>query len=840
MHLVDNLEFELDLASEARAFALQAPLQAFLRGPALRVIDEVFGAASHGGEVWRLDRLELDLGTVSGPDLPGQWEQRLREALQARLPALEAELRPAPQRLRVADSALAALLHQLHHGRLPWHGPALPPGGFGAWAAAVVQAQPQAVAAALRAPGAVLARERALRQWPAPALAALAGALAPALPLADWVTEGLQGLAGAERAAAERALWAAAVQALLRPGGTDLRALRASLRRAWRRPEPAAPPPQLAALAQALQTGQTVGLAPLWRAARRADPAGAAALLRTQLRRPRLRRLLALALPAPALLEGLRSIEPQALALAAPLLQRHAYRSAWRGWLGLQGQALERRLAQAALEAAVAAGDDPVPGRWLEALLQHLAGPAGPQALAAALHRAGPSDAAAAPLQAWLAERAGVDGVAAAWQRARAALAAGELPDPQHDLPLLLARDRPGLRAALRPLARDPHRLRRFAARAAAVPGEAWLRVLAGPDAGFAAALLRHAAPLGLAGEATRRLLFEALLAEPAGLPDRRRWWARFLRGVAAARGRPLPELHPVLAGSALPASLRQALRALVAPPPRPQPAPLERLLQPAGARASVSELAAWQATLDRREPSLAQRLRQALADARVALGLVRRLPELILRRLLQRLRPGQRAPAALPVEGWIALLQGRALPAPPPVPAVDESAPFAVDNAGLVLLAAYVPRWWTLLGLAVDGRFTGPAAAERAVLLLQWLVDGRTEADETTLALPRLLCGLPFARPLPCAIEPEPRELESGQQLLQAVIAHWGALGHTTVAGLRETFLQREGRLQRQGETWRLQVVPRAFDLLLDRLPWSWQTIRLSTMVRVLHVDWR
>ncbi len=54
----------------AQAFALRSPVQAFLRGPALRVIDEVFGALSRGDEVWRCERLELDLGTVSGDDLP--------------------------------------------------------------------------------------------------------------------------------------------------------------------------------------------------------------------------------------------------------------------------------------------------------------------------------------------------------------------------------------------------------------------------------------------------------------------------------------------------------------------------------------------------------------------------------------------------------------------------------------------------------------------------------------------------------------------------------------------------------------------------------------------------
>ena len=82
--------------------------------------------------------------------------------------------------------------------------------------------------------------------------------------------------------------------------------------------------------------------------------------------------------------------------------------------------------------------------------------------------------------------------------------------------------------------------------------------------------------------------------------------------------------------------------------------------------------------------------------------------------------------------------------------------------------------------------------------------------------------------------------------ELLQAVIAHWKAVGHTSVAGLRESFLQREGRLTRDktpaGDPprWRLRVQTRGFDVLLDRLPWSFQTIRLPWMQGALHVEWR
>lgn len=79
---------------------------------------------------------------------------------------------------------------------------------------------------------------------------------------------------------------------------------------------------------------------------------------------------------------------------------------------------------------------------------------------------------------------------------------------------------------------------------------------------------------------------------------------------------------------------------------------------------------------------------------------------------------------------------------------------------------------------------------------------------------------------------------------LLDAVIAHWTALGKTSRAGLRQTFLQREGRLASEygegGKHWRLVLKTGPFDMLLDRLPWSFGTIKLPWMQEVLYVDWR
>jgi hypothetical protein len=165
------------------------------------------------------------------------------------------------------------------------------------------------------------------------------------------------------------------------------------------------------------------------------------------------------------------------------------------------------------------------------------------------------------------------------------------------------------------------------------------------------------------------------------------------------------------------------------------------------------------------------------------------------------------------------------------------------IVNAGLVLLANYAPRLFGMLGLLRDDAFVDEAARHRAVHCLVYLSDGRFDSEEHEWVLNKLLCGVPIDEVVPpAAAMPEALPVLDG--LLAAVITHWQALGHTTPDGLRGTFLRRLGSLVEheayEGEHWRLKLQPGPFDVLLDRLPWGYGTIRLPWMKGAIHVDWR
>jgi hypothetical protein len=162
------------------------------------------------------------------------------------------------------------------------------------------------------------------------------------------------------------------------------------------------------------------------------------------------------------------------------------------------------------------------------------------------------------------------------------------------------------------------------------------------------------------------------------------------------------------------------------------------------------------------------------------------------------------------------------------------------IDNAGLVLLAPYIHRLFDMVGLMAGDKFTDGGAAERGAHLLQFLVNESTSSPEYLLVLNKLLCGIQPGIPLVREIVLSANEKEAATGLLKGVISNWGALGNTSVRGLQETFLQREAHLQLRADAWQVLVEAKAYDVLMDKIPWSFSTIKFPWMQQVMHVKWR
>ena len=163
----------------------------------------------------------------------------------------------------------------------------------------------------------------------------------------------------------------------------------------------------------------------------------------------------------------------------------------------------------------------------------------------------------------------------------------------------------------------------------------------------------------------------------------------------------------------------------------------------------------------------------------------------------------------------------------------------YYISNAGIVLIWPFLETFLKELKLVQNNGFQDKGAAERAVLLLQYLVTGEQEHAEYNLVLNKLLCGLPLNFPVSKNGEFTAKELDEARQLLQAVIKNWPALGKTTVEGLQTAFFQREGRISIGEEEPVLKIKREGYDMLLDKLGWSFNLIRLPWMEETLFVEW-
>ncbi len=163
------------------------------------------------------------------------------------------------------------------------------------------------------------------------------------------------------------------------------------------------------------------------------------------------------------------------------------------------------------------------------------------------------------------------------------------------------------------------------------------------------------------------------------------------------------------------------------------------------------------------------------------------------------------------------------------------------IANAGLVLAYPFLAPLLQSNGFLGENQQLSPAVRGKAATLFQYLVyESPTLTDESGLPLNKVLAGLqPTTFVDPSLVEPTAQVLHECEVVLEAIITHWEVLRNTTIAGLRETFLQRTGKLTWRTSGWLLQVDASGVDVLLASLPWPIGIIKLPWMDSILHVEW-
>ena len=168
-----------------------------------------------------------------------------------------------------------------------------------------------------------------------------------------------------------------------------------------------------------------------------------------------------------------------------------------------------------------------------------------------------------------------------------------------------------------------------------------------------------------------------------------------------------------------------------------------------------------------------------------------------------------------------------------------DDTEPVYTGSAGLVILHPFLTEFFTGLDLMEGKTFRDEGARHKAVHLLGYLATGLEEIQEPRLVFPKVLCGMEIARPVQQTGIITQEEMEEAEKLLDTVIEYWKALKNTSARGLRDSFLQRPGKLSRKEDGWQLDIEKKTLDILLGKLPWGFSIIRLPWMKEMIFVNW-
>jgi hypothetical protein len=157
------------------------------------------------------------------------------------------------------------------------------------------------------------------------------------------------------------------------------------------------------------------------------------------------------------------------------------------------------------------------------------------------------------------------------------------------------------------------------------------------------------------------------------------------------------------------------------------------------------------------------------------------------------------------------------------------------------VLLHPFLQSYFQEVKLIQNLTFVDLLAQQKAVRLIYYLVTGQTQSREHNLVLAKLICDWPINSYVSTSIELDDSSLKEADNLLAAILEHWAVMQNAGIEGLREGFLQREGKLTNSGHrSWSLQVESQPIDILLDQLPWGINLIKLPWMKTLLNVEWR
>ncbi|TDB53520.1 contractile injection system tape measure protein [Photorhabdus luminescens] len=173
------------------------------------------------------------------------------------------------------------------------------------------------------------------------------------------------------------------------------------------------------------------------------------------------------------------------------------------------------------------------------------------------------------------------------------------------------------------------------------------------------------------------------------------------------------------------------------------------------------------------------------------------------------------------------------------PILLPEQTIPYQVSNAGILILWPMLPALFNQLGLLDKQKFIHRQAQFSAVNFLDNLIWGTEETPVERKRLNNVLFGLMVNDNMESiSLEPEKQLITA--QWLDTVIAQlpgWRKLSRNDV---RQLFLQRPGELLINEQEIKITIQQQPFDTLLADWPWPLNIANLPWLDHPLLIDWR
>lgn len=166
------------------------------------------------------------------------------------------------------------------------------------------------------------------------------------------------------------------------------------------------------------------------------------------------------------------------------------------------------------------------------------------------------------------------------------------------------------------------------------------------------------------------------------------------------------------------------------------------------------------------------------------------------------------------------------------------------INNAGLSMIAPFLFRLFKITGYLDEGGrlFKDDDSKIRAIFLIQYLAYGeQREFPETDLYFNKVLVNWTADKPLPRTCNLSENEIKTANELFSSVKNLWEIISRISDQGVRESFIQRKAVMSFENPNWVVQVEERAYDILIDRIPWGFKMVRFPWMGDyIINIKWR